>query len=206
MKYIPSLIVAALFSTVAYAAIDGEILMQPMLKGYKLGWQNINSERNWQEYVPEGETVDNWTTMVTTQIFFKMAQTTPPEFLQGMAHRCGVACPNAMLDTFLPNMPKPAGMYSAQSNGYPISMMFLRCPENPQTHKPENTLVRAIQGKDSFYVVQYAFKFEPTQPQIGEAMDYLKTVIACDTRTTDHPCPNLAAQGFKKIEQPPNAH
>jgi hypothetical protein len=54
----------------------------------------------------------------------------------------------------------------AVENGYPIALWMMTCPVNKETGKPETAWFKAIQGHDSFYVVQKAFNFNPWQDQI----------------------------------------
>ena len=68
-------------------------------------------------------------------------------------------------------------------------MWLLSCPKNPGTGKPEITWFKALQGSDSFYMVQKAFKFAPSQEQISRWMGYLKSVMVCDSRRPESPCP-----------------
>lgn len=53
------------------------------------------------------------------------------------------------------------------------------------------TWFRAVQGNDSFYLVQKAFKLLPTADQIVHWTRYLQGVSVCDTRLADRPCPPL---------------
>jgi hypothetical protein len=52
-----------------------------------------------------------------------------------------------------------------------------------------------IQGNDSFYIVQVAFKAWPSKEQITQWMSYLKDVAVCDTRLPDRPCVFSGAGG-----------
>jgi hypothetical protein len=54
---------------------------------------------------------------------------------------------------------------------------------------PEITWFKAVQGNDSFYLVQKAFKFEPSKEQITRWMGYLRKVSVCDSRIADRACP-----------------
>jgi hypothetical protein len=83
-----------------------------------------------------------------------------------------------------------------EENGYPPMVWLLNCPLNKATGKPEITWFKAIQGNDSFYIVQVAFKAWPSKEQITQWMRYLKDVTVCDTRLPDRAC---AAPG---AEQP----
>ena len=53
----------------ALAQLKNENLLELMPAGFKVGFQTSHDGMNMQEWVPEGETVDNWSEMVTTQIF-----------------------------------------------------------------------------------------------------------------------------------------
>ena len=66
------------------------------------------------------------------------------------------------------------------------------CPKNPGTGKPEITWFKAVQGNDSFYLVQKAFKFEPSKEQVTRWMGYLRKVSVCDSRIADRVCPKAA--------------
>lgn len=69
------------------------------------------------------------------------------------------------------------------------AVWLYQCPLNPQTQKPEIMWLKAIQGADALYSVQYAYR-RPAEPAlIGPAMSYLKSVAVCDPRKPDHPCP-----------------
>jgi hypothetical protein len=67
------------------------------------------------------------------------------------------------------------------------------------TGKPETTLFRSIRGNDSFYSVQRAMRAIPDKGQMAKMASYLETVIVCDSRRPDRPCPDLKAQGFKPV-------
>ena len=70
MKHI--LAAAFVFATLtsAHAQLVNENLLVAMPEGYKLGWQDRNAQRLMSEMVPAAQTVENWTEMVTVQIFF----------------------------------------------------------------------------------------------------------------------------------------
>jgi hypothetical protein len=75
-----------------------------------------------------------------------------------------------------------------EENGYPSLVWLQNCPLNKATGKPEITWFKAIQGNDSFYIVQVAFKAWPSKEQISQWMRYLKSVTVCDTRLPDRAC------------------
>ena len=73
-------------------------------------------------------------------------------------------------------------------NDYATLTWSQKCPVNYQTGKPELTWLKAVQGKDSFYLVQKAYKFEPSAEQMAEWGGFLDSVRVCDTRLPERPC------------------
>jgi len=49
--------------------------------------------------------------------------------------------------------------------------------------------MKAIEGNDSFYLVQVAFRYEPTEADIIRWMNYLRDVQVCDSRLPGQACP-----------------
>jgi hypothetical protein len=56
------------------------------------------------------------------------------------------------------------------------------------TGKPETTMVKAIRGNDSFYVVQRAVRAVPTPERLETIKQYVEKVSVCDTRLPSRPC------------------
>jgi hypothetical protein len=163
----------------AAAEFVNENLLTTAPAGYHVGFQDKNKNAQLAEWVPAGETVDNWTEMLTVQIFYNL-KVTPAAFMHDLEKRWMSSCPGAA---------EAQPIASATENGYPVLVWLLNCPDNPKTDKPEMTWFKAVQGNDSFYVVQKAFKFAPSKEQIGRWTGYLKAVRVCDTRLADRACP-----------------
>jgi hypothetical protein len=176
------LILTALAPSAAKAELVDENLLVTSPPGYKVGFRDKKADMLMPEFVPAKETAENWTEMVTVRVFFGL-KTTPEQFMGDMEKRWRSACPNAE---------EPHTVASAPENGYPTLVWLLDCPKNPQTGKPEITWFKAVQGNDSFYLVQKAFKFEPSKEQITRWMGYLRNVGVCDSRIADRACPKTA--------------
>jgi hypothetical protein len=86
--------------------------------------------------------------------------------------------------------------------GYPTLTWLSKCPHNNATGKPELTWMKAVQGRDSFYLVQKAYKFEPTAEQKKRWDDYLDGATLCDTRRPERPCKYAAQSSAKRRPQP----
>lgn len=163
----------------ARAQLKNENLLVTMPKGFKVGYRARKDNRAITEMVPDGETVEDWSEMLTVQIFFGLRNGTPLAFRIRVENGWKQACPGGAAQAV---SDKP-------ENGYPALMWKLTCARNPQTGKPENTWFKAIAGADSFYVIQKAFRSEPTPAQAAAAAALLDKVSVCDTRRADRACP-----------------
>lgn len=163
-------LVGLLLAEQAMAATGDEALLHKLPPGYEEGFRGKNGNMITIEYVLQGQTVENWSEMVTTQIIPGGHQVPPAEFLQGMKDGWSKSCPGSEV------IPIREG----QENGHPFAFWYFVCPRNPGTGKPEHTWMKAIQGDESFYVVQKAFKFAPTDEQVVHWTKYLRDVVVQD--------------------------
>lgn len=167
-----------LFTLVSVAGIaqelEGENLLQGMPGGYKVGYQVRQGDMLLVEMVPENETVEDWSEMLTTQIFYGGLPVTTDVFYQRMASHWKKACNNA--DDQL--------IKTGEENGYPFTLWLLTCRDE----ETEITWFKAIKGNDSFYLVQKAWRREPAKEEITKWMPYLRSVTVCDTRIPESAC------------------
>jgi len=166
-------------------AAGGELVNENLLvgapAGYKVGFQDKTGKLQMIEWVPANETVQNWTEMVTVQIFYGL-KIAPEPFMRDLEARWRKGCPGA-------GDARPIA--NGVEGGYPALVWILDCPKNPATGKPELTWIKALQGNDSFYAVQKAFKFMPSKEQVVHWVKYLKAVRVCDSRLAERACPHL---------------
>lgn len=182
MRYfVIALLVFLAVPSASWADVKDETLLQNMPLGYKIDFQSRHGNMGITEMVPQAESVKNWTEMVTTQVFFGLKNATPEQFQAVMEKNWLASCKAS----------QSASVAKGAENGYPFTLWMLSCPLNQATGKPEITWFKAIKGNDSFYVVQKAFRFEPTREQVIQWMQYLKKVSLCDTRLPDRACPRL---------------
>lgn len=164
------------------AQLKGENLLVAPPAGFKVGFRDSRNGMNIMEWVPVAETVQNWTEMVTVQIFLKRGDIDPAQFLGTLQEQWRGACKGT----------QPASIASDKVNGYAGAAMLLRCPLLPSTGKPETAMFRAVQGKDSFYLVQRAVRAAGSPEQIERLRKYLADVSVCDAGSRVHACPSLA--------------
>jgi hypothetical protein len=167
-------------AALAQTSIDAENLLFSPPKDFKVGFQSSHDNRMMTEFVPAAETVEDWTQMLTVQIY-RGATTDAATFLLGVGKRYMDACAGTTAK----------GIFTGQVNGYVVSMLVLKCPKNPSTGKPETTAFRVIKGNDALYSVQRAWRSIPLDNDLDEVMHGLAKVTVCDTRSVDHPCPSF---------------
>jgi len=181
----------------ALAFLSGEVAAQlkdenflvSMPQGFKVATNQTRGGVVFQEWIPAGETFPNWSEMVVMQIMHGRGDADGGHYLGEIRAGWLRACPET----------KPNNVMPGKINGYPIWSMILQCPRLSATGKPETTLFRSFRGRDSFYSVQRTSRSMPDAAQFGRLQAYIDSVTVCDTRTPDHPCPDLGKQGFKPV-------
>lgn len=158
----------------------GELLLQSIPTGFKIGDHGKTAAGvELTEMVPKNETVDDWTQMVTTQVYFGVTNFSIEQAKANMAKIFKDNCDHT--DTTV--------IRDGNENGYPFHVWMQTCEHDDMKQKPEITWFKYIKGKDSTYVVQRAFHNEPSKEQVVDAVKYLASVQVCDTRSKDSPCP-----------------
>lgn len=157
---------------------ENENLLVSLPKGYKIGFQTQQDNMRMTEMIPLGETLENWTEMVTVQIFLGMRTVAPKAFERSLVRQWTSACADSESHHIIDGV----------ENGYAFVLWMLACPKNKATGEPEVTWFKAMRGNDSFYVVQKAFKFMPNDEQVVQWTNFLKEVQVCDARLPNQPC------------------
>lgn len=182
LQMLGALMALAMPSAPSAAPLQDENLLVTIPNGFQVGKQNDQGAMTIAEYVPQGETVSDWSRMVTVQVFHNMKKFDPDQFAEGMKRQWLAACAGSEV----------VKSKDGQENGYPFSLWVFACPMNVRTGKPENMFAKFIGGNDSFYSIQYAYRSDLTKDIIPPAMAYLGGVQACDSRLPDRPCPKVA--------------
>jgi hypothetical protein len=159
--------------------LENENLIAAVPEGFEVGYQSQENNFVMNEMVRNGETVDNWTTLITVEIFLGEKSTTPEQYQQTLTERWFGACENS----------ESYPVTDGEENGYKFVLWQLYCPLNRSSQTMEYTYLKAIQGNDSFYLVQVAFRHEPSNEEVTQWMQYLKGVQVCDSRIADRACP-----------------
>jgi hypothetical protein len=190
---------------------QGEFLFASPPEGWIVGHRSRQGNASIVEYVPAGQTVQSWTEMVTVQVWQgQQPSPDPKEFVLRIAGRFQRVCKKLQV----------APPSERQIGGYDNVSLALECREPDRSQAPSQVLsrnieflaVRAIRGRDGFYVVQRAWHgdTEPAEaPMKSEATMkewgvYLSRVEVCDTRDPALVCATLgllstpAADGFAR--------
>lgn len=177
MKIFLSLIL--LLSFLNASKFENETLLQTLPKDFKLAYKKYNKETHirFLEFVPKNETLQAWTQMISTTIYYKNLNLSAEGFVQAFKKLWEKNCQGAYTRIL------PQG----EENGYNFALIMLYCPKSKVTNKEEITWLKAIKGKDSFYAVQKSFSYNVQKTEIVDTMKYLKSTIVCDTR--EHNCP-----------------
>jgi hypothetical protein len=125
-----SMLVAAVLTSAASAALINENLLVEIPQGYKIDFQDRQPAMLMNEMVPKDQTVGDWTEMVTVQIFYRL-KTTPDEFEAKLADGWVKSCPGATTHSVV----------SGGENGYQTGVWILNCPKNPAK-------IRAVERRD----------------------------------------------------------
>jgi len=142
------------------------------LPGFVLGYEAGNDEQSIREEVPAGETVQEWTRMVTTQWFAGAAERlTPTEFFEVITRNLMAGCPGA----------KTSAPVTSSRESRAAAQMRADCPRVAQTGKPETFVILAIAGDRDLHVKQVAFRRVPTAADLQWADEVLGAVAVCET-------------------------
>ena len=145
-------------------------LATPALPGFVVGFEASNAGQSIREEVPAGETVKNWTRMVTTQRFVgAAARFTPGDLLAVMARNLAAACPGA----------RTSDAITATTDGHPSARYRADCPLLAQTGKPETFIILVISDGEDLHAKQVAFRREPTAADLRWAEGVLGAVKLC---------------------------
>ncbi len=159
------------------AGWSGEFLLAPADSRFVFGWE-APAGHGMREYVPRGETVENWTRMVTLQRFGYRAGMTPAAVLARTAALMQAACPGA---TVTPGESVPLA-------GHVSATIRVDCPRNPQTGKPETMFARAVLGDDALHMVQAATRRVPTIADVRWAAGVLQGAVLCTASDVTSRC------------------
>ena len=160
------------------AQSSNEFLLISPPDAYKIVTNSDKGNLKISEYIPKSESLPKWTEMLSAHTF-QTTQWTPKKFQELMNETLRKVCPTTQ------NSP----VFESIENGYATATWSQVCEMNNGTTSIEKTWFKAIKGESSFFLVQKAFRFTPTEEQLQPWLDYLKNATVCDIRSSKNPCP-----------------
>jgi hypothetical protein len=134
--------------------------------GYWIAYAATLDTSSILELVPKGETIGEWTEMVTAQVFSNKNELTLLEVRDGME--------KMWRDTF----PGSSSEFIEQGfeHNHPVMIWSQLAPLNLKTGKPEMTWFKASIRDGKIAIIHKAFKFSPSVEQIAYWLAFLRDV------------------------------
>lgn len=156
----------------------GERLAGGSLPGFVVGYDASNGQQSIVEQVPQGQTVERWTKMVTSQRFTGLAaRSTPAAYADTILAQLPRSCPGA----------KASPVRTLQVSGRPAARFQVDCPRSAGG-APETFLFLAIAGQSNMYVKQVAFRGRVAASDLAWARGFLDAVVLCQARDRQPAC------------------
>ena len=161
----------------AWPAICGPVVAQengasrlvgPALEGYVIGYEQTSADLSIREEVPEGESVEAWSRMVTTQRFAKSEQSALQfaETVKGMVQQ---SCAQT-------SMSAPGEIVH---QGYKAASFSATCYSEPARGGVETFFMMAVRAPDALLVKQVAFKRDIERADMEFAVAVLRGARVC---------------------------
>jgi hypothetical protein len=161
--------IASLIATMIQGTA-GEWVAQASVPGFATAFHDEGAGGMITEQVPNGETVERWTRMITVQRFTGAAQRLSPEdLLANMASGLVTSCPGA----------RTSEVFRLTVSGRPAARFRADCPRNPSTRLPETFTALAIAGAGDLHVAQVAFRRVPSAADDAWAERQIASVALC---------------------------
>lgn len=170
---------ASVSMAAAQPEASGERIVQQPLVGFVSAHRQNLPHASIEEFVPQGETVERWTRMVTVFRFTGVAErATPLDYARQFVGGLPAACPGAEV----------SAPEAIQIGNRRAARTWARCPRVPQTGLPEAFYMFAIAGAADMHVVQVAFRRVPTAADLDFAAAQLASVQLCTAGSTEPAC------------------
>lgn len=196
MRFVLSTVAVALFYASLAAAepppASEQLFILPP-KGWVVGYHETKGNIDVTEVLPSGQTLKNWSEMLTVQIIGGMAGKSAQDVLKDQLEVVKNACEDI-----------GAGQVNlAMENGFETAMRAVACPKSKQWGDGELSLYKVISGRDRAYVVWRSWRgpaFDkehlPVPAEVTtEWLAFMRQVMLCDTHDPQHACPKAAPAG-----------
>jgi hypothetical protein len=153
-----------LYAAVALAALlfvqpaAGQHLTMPSPPGYVLAYDATQGGNLVREFVPQGQTIENYATMISSHRLAGLGRVPSADFVAGWAKRYLARCPGGTA----------AAVPLGTAGGIRVD-----CLRHPATGKPETVIARAIGAGPDMFLVFITFRFMPMPGDTQWARDLL---------------------------------
>ena len=167
-----------------------EQLMAGPPQGWELSYQMNRGSTRITDFVPPGESGIDWITKLTFESNKDLVGSDPSKIIQADVSDAQKNC----------DFVQEFNVFSGKENKYPTATRLILCGNKKQLQKGEVSMLKAIGGKDYFYIISLV-KYVPPFKKGKSGFDhkevaawsrYLRTIRLCDTASSDHPCPKPA--------------
>lgn len=94
-------------------------------------------------------------------------------------------------------------VFAGYENGYPTAVRLMFCRRHGDPSRGEVRMLKAIQGKEQFYIVSRSRVTAPLEPDVipldatemATWSEWFGDISLCDTRLPAHPCPATVTAG-----------
>ena len=182
-----SIAAALLLILHATQALATERFISAIPANFYYAWRSPDPRIDMREYVPEGETYEKWSEMVTRQVMPGLAMP-PPELFGAVAALQKRDCRNVG--------GKIIG--EGKERGFPVLYGYLTCDSSRQFGVAENTMYKIIGAREGAYVLQHGWRAphvlpenaERLAPLLSRAFNELRMAFVCsEGKLDDTECP-----------------
>jgi hypothetical protein len=186
-------------AAMAQAPAGGEQLFLIPPPGWSVGFHSQQGNVELTEIVPQGQSVQDWTEMLTVQLITGKPEKSPQEVLKDQVDELQKACDDVGAGATAPQV----------ENGYDTAIRAILCTKSKQWGKGELTLYKVIRGRERLYVIARAWRgapFDkdhlPVPPEkTQEWLQFMQRVSVCDARDGQRPCPGQRATPGPQLQR-----
>lgn len=151
------------YSVKSITPIYSQLLLTGYPQGFQTAYEKVNGPSYIRELVPVGESVDNWTKMMTIsgiKGLASKADITPKIVLSNMAGGFKRACPNSF---------SAQVVTEGKLSGFDSFVAVVSCGVSPATggKSSETALIAVIKGQSDYYTIQWAERSAPSNEPIA---------------------------------------
>jgi hypothetical protein len=141
-------------------------MLSAMPKGFKIAHHVRSDVGMVLEMIPESESLDRWTEMLTIQVIRNLKGYTPTGFYSGMKKAWAEMCPCGSTEI----------VERGREQLQPTLFWRHGCPLNKDTGEPEYTWFKVLIRGGNVVITQKAFKYEPSAEAVEHWLGFLRAL------------------------------